>query len=61
MSDTREFFGAFRDTARSLGSWRLLTPTDVIGSWRGSLRSVRRDTPTTSMSFATISLYAISS
>jgi hypothetical protein len=35
MTDTREFLRAFRDTARSLGSWRLLSPTDVVGSWRG--------------------------
>ncbi|TCC19247.1 hypothetical protein [Kribbella sindirgiensis] len=35
MTDTREFLGRFRETARSLGSQRLLTPTDVIGSWRG--------------------------
>lgn len=35
VTDTREFLEAFRDTARSLGSWRLLTPTDVVGSWQG--------------------------
>jgi hypothetical protein len=35
VTDTPEFLGAFRETARSLGSWRLLTPTDVVGSWKG--------------------------
>jgi hypothetical protein len=35
VTDAREFLEAFREAARSLGSWRLLTPTEVVGSWRG--------------------------
>jgi hypothetical protein len=35
VTDAREFLEAFRETARSLGSWRVLTPTGVVSSWRG--------------------------
>ncbi|GAA1568356.1 hypothetical protein [Kribbella karoonensis] len=35
MTDTREFLDKFRDTVLALGGRRLVTPTDVIGGWRG--------------------------
>lgn len=35
MTDTRDFLRAFRGTVIALGVRRLVTPTDVVGSWRG--------------------------